>query len=168
MAVGRPISDQTFQRILPRRATHHPFTAPIHRSHQWLSLGRATSVRPGAFFFDGKVWPSASPVWQPGRSPRSFFLCIHLDKGNHFSIWTFEPRKPLLAACITFYWSVLATPLFDIIGLICLHPFGVQVLLDCVFRCFKPYRMLPILHRPIFSIYLASKNLLCLSIVCPI
>lgn len=96
------------------------------------------------------------------------FLCIALDKGNHFLIRILEPRKPLFTACVTSYWSFLATPLFDIIGLIFLHPFGVRVLLACVFRCFKPYRMLSVLLGPIFSIYLASNILLCLSIVCPI
>lgn len=168
MAVGGPISNPTFQHILPRRATHHPFTAPIYRSQQ-RSIPRAShtsAVRSFLLQRQGVDLRTTRAVAWP--SPSSLFLCIPVNKGNHFLIWTFGPRKPLFAACIISYWSFLATPLFDIIGLTCLHPFGVRVLLACVFRCFKPYRMLSVLLRPIFSIYLASSILLCLSIVCPI
>ena len=120
-----------------------------------------------AFFFDGKVSTTPTPaVVRPSSS--NLLLCKSVNKGNHFLFWTFEPRKSLFPACVTSYWLFLATPLFDIIRLIFLHPFGVRVLLACVFRCFKPYRALSILLRWELSIYLASTILLCLSIVCPI
>lgn len=33
--------------------------------------------------------------------------------------------------------------MFNFIGIVCQHPFGVRVFLECIFRCLKPYRMLP-------------------------
>lgn len=165
MAVG---SSPTFQRILPRRATHHP----LYSSHLSLSVldypsGEPHRCRPGLSSLTARCERPHHLCSCPAVL-LEFFLCTALDKGNHFLIRILEPRKPLFTACVTSYWSFLATPLFDIIGLIFLHPFGVRVLLACVFRCFKPYRMLSVLLGPIFSIYLASNILLCLSIVCQI
>lgn len=154
--------------MLLRRAAHHPFTAPIYRSQQRI-IPRANHTSAVWSFLlrrQGVNLRTTCAVARPSSS--SLFLCIPVNKGNHFLIWTFGPRKPLFAACIIFCWSFLATPLFDIIRFTCLHPFGARVLLACVFRCFKSYCMLSVLLRPIFSIYLASSILLCLSIVCPI